>query len=493
MAIRTLCLNTLSLISKWAKKPLFWAITIALVFAGVMIFITVHLMHDSYQTYGFDLGVFTQDLKYTLQGKLLYSPAGEAQLAHHFSPVLLILVPVYWLFPHAQTLLVVQGLILAFSGYLIYVLAEEYKFSPRASLILEGLFFLNPLVWGVALFDFHEVVFAIPALLIMLLGIKRKQWVLFGLGLFIALISKEDVILALGIFGAILLIFDYWQHRKVEKTSVIIFCSAILAYGLAIVVSHFSSAGESPRMLSYFTNRYAYVGLPLSEGVPQALKTIFSMNSLFLLGAYLAPLAFLPLLSPKLVIPALAIMLSGILSTNTNQHTMLMQYPAPAIPFLFVAFMEVLPKIQENQQVQSFIKRTHNRAATYSTIFIVLISLTIISEGRIQLVAFPDSHDADINQVISLIPDNATVTASNTIFPHLCDREDTYMFAWQGKSIAVAGGITKGDWGHPDKETEYVIIDSSEPIANQTNKKLLVNKYNVIIDIDGVSLYQLKS
>jgi hypothetical protein len=35
----------------------------------------------------------------------------------------------------------------------------------------------------------------------MFLGLRRKQWVLFGLGLFFALISREDAIVALGAFG----------------------------------------------------------------------------------------------------------------------------------------------------------------------------------------------------------------------------------------------------------------------------------------------------
>jgi uncharacterized membrane protein len=79
---------------------------------ALTIYITL-LMYYSYNTYAFDLGAFTQTLKYTLQGQLLWHPSiGVSELAHHFSPILLVLVPIYWLFPYAQTLLVVQGIIL---------------------------------------------------------------------------------------------------------------------------------------------------------------------------------------------------------------------------------------------------------------------------------------------------------------------------------------------------------------------------------------------
>ena len=223
---------------------------VALIYTAVTLFITIHLLHDSYHTSAFDLGIFTQDLKNTLQGQILYSTAGQYQLAHHFSPVLLLLVPVYWLFPYPQMLLVVQALLLAFGGYLVYILAREYNYSHRTGLILEGLYFINPLLWGVALFDFHEVAFAVPALLLMFLGWKKQNWFFFGFGLFIALMTKEDVVLTLAVFGVVLMIADYWQHRKVSKISVIIFCSAFLTYGIGILVSRLFSGGGPATILS---------------------------------------------------------------------------------------------------------------------------------------------------------------------------------------------------------------------------------------------------
>ena len=105
---------------KCVKQPLFWAVVITLFYAAVTLYITIHLMHDSYNTNAFDLGIFAQELKNTLHGQILYSPAiAASQFSPHFSPVLLLLVPIYWLFPYPQMLLAVQGLVLAFGGYLL--------------------------------------------------------------------------------------------------------------------------------------------------------------------------------------------------------------------------------------------------------------------------------------------------------------------------------------------------------------------------------------
>ena len=474
------------------KKPVFWAVVVALLYAAVTIYITIHLMYDSYHSSAFDLGVFAQELKNTLQGQILYSSAiGGSQFAPHFSPVLLLLVPVYWVFPHVQMLLVVQALLLAFGGYLVYVLACEYNCSHRASLVLETFYFINPLVWGVAMFDFHEVAFAIPALLVMFLGMKRKNWILFGIGFVIALATKEDAVVALGVFGFILMVSGYLQSKKISKISLIIFCSAILTYGISIAVSRLASGGEHTRLLSYFTTRYAYIGQPLSVGLPLAFHAVFSTDSLFLIIAYLAPLAFIPLLSPKWSIPALLILLSCIFSTWSGQHSSLTQYSAVAIPFLFVAFIEVLPKVLRNRQIKLLVIKTKNRAVLYFTVFLIIISVSIIHKTNIYMATSPDAHDANIDQVIALIPDNATVTASNKIFPHLVSRTDVYLDAQEGVELQQSAGIIRSDWGFPDKDTEYVVLDTGYTPVMAPDIKLLVKNYKLIKTIAGVKLYQL--
>ena len=471
---------------------MFWAVVMALVYIAVTLYITIQMFNSYNVGATFDLGAATQELKYTLQGKMLYSPGiGTSQFAIHFSPILLILVPIYRLFPHPQMLIVVQSLLLALGGYLVYVLCREYRHSQRVSLILEGLYFINPLVWGIALVYFHEAVFAIPALLLMFLGMKRKNYFLFSLGLIVTLSTKEDVVIVLGVFGFILMIFDYWKQKRIERISIIIFCTAILTYGMGSVISQLASAGNNTQMLSYITIRYAYIGKTMSTAIPLFFNTVFSMGSLFQIGAYLAPLAFLPLLSPKWVIPGLVVLLEGILSTDFGQHSMLMQYTAAAIPFLFLAFIDALPRVTDHQQIQAYILKTNNRVVTYAVMLLAVVSLSIVSEGMINNFSLPNAHDKAIYQVISMIPDNTTVTTSVIIFPHLCSRTDTYVDGWEGEELAPNAGIINGDWGFPDKATEYIVFDTQNTPMTAKEIKLIIEQYTLIKNIDGVMLYQL--
>jgi uncharacterized membrane protein len=470
------------------------ALLIALVYTLITIGITIQI-HNNYRTSAFDLGCFEQSLKYTLQGKILWYPSlGVTDLAHHFSPVLLFLVPIYAIFPHPQTLLIVQAIALGFSGYIVYCLAKERQYRHQSRLLFEGLFFVNPLLWGVALFDFHPIAFVVPALLIAFLGLTRNNKALFGIGLFFSLICREDATVAIGVFGLVLVASAYWKKRKVDRHGIIIFVSAVVIYIIAVVVSAATSKGEFPRILTYFTNRYTYLGQPPIITILGITQIIFSSGSLFLIVAYFAPLGFTPLLSFTWCIPALFVLASGILSTQDGQHTQLMHYPATAIPFLFMAFIESLPRLQDDNFVKSLIRKTQGRIKIYAICLMMIASFSIISVGQIQFAFTQDKHLYAINQIVAAVPDGVTVTATNRIFPHLCSRTETYLPRWTGKETGIIFGI----WGFPDKETEYVIVDRNYPqiyygtFWESATKNDLEEKYSLVLDIDGAQLYRLK-
>jgi uncharacterized membrane protein len=480
----------MSHIRKLIKAPYFAVAVIALVYTAATIFVSVHLLHDSYQTGGFDLGIFAQSIKNTLAGNFLYNtPEGLSHLAYHFSPVLLLLTPAYWLFPHVQTLLVCQALLFGLSGFLIYKLCRVNKLSHRTSLFIEFLFFINPLLWGTAMFDFHEMAFAVPALLMLLLGIQTKKRWLIILGLVIALTTKEDVIIIVGIFGAWMAAYQFWKERKFPRLYVIIVVAAVVAYGTAIGVSALASEGQFPRILTYGTVRYEYMQLPTGEAFTGALATLFSAGSLSLFFVYFTSLGYLPLLSLRWSFPALVVFLENALSTCPAQHA-LHQSHAAAIPFLFMGLIAVLAWIKDHPKVQGVTKKY--KYLVYLMIFMVtLTSLQYVYSTRLSLAKLPGPQEVATNQVLSLIPDGATVTTMNNVFPHICDRTIAYLPWFHDKYTP----IDKGDWGFPEKDTEYVVVDRVHDGAQGTMEYIVKkqpDKYELVIEIDCVKLYRLR-
>ena len=479
------------------RKSTFQAVTLATAYVAVVLFISIYLIHDSYGSTALDLGLFAQTLKYTLGGNLLYNTIeGLSHLAYHFSPILLLLAPIYWIAPYCETLLVVQGVALGLSGYLVYLIARNYKLSHRTSLFIEGLFFINPLVWGVALFDFHPVALAVPTLLLMLIGLIQKKWTLFTIGLILSLMTKEDVIIALGVFGLVMFIANYLKDRKVDNVSVRIFYSALITYGIAVLVSIAVSKGDYPHILTYANVRYEYLSQPIVPAILGAIRTFFSAESLFLALAYLAPLAFLPLFSLRWAAPGLFILMVNMLSTYLAQHYELRQYAAAAIPFLFMALISTLAQLREKEDLQLLIMRARKHLLIYLIVAMVIAALLIklYPTSRTMFAALPGPHEEAINRVIALVPDGATVTANNNIFPHLCSRTDAYLAEW----IDPYTPIDSGDWRFPDRETEYVVVDRvykqhyiggdwEDVIMDELNEK-----YQLVVEIDGAKLYKLR-
>src|SRR5438552_18968537 len=93
------------------------------------------LRHTTYHSFGPDLGIFDQVFWNTTQGRFFESTMSLAQpqphsyFADHFSPVYLLLLPVYALIPRPQTLVVIQTLFLALGVWPIYLLAR-HKLEP---------------------------------------------------------------------------------------------------------------------------------------------------------------------------------------------------------------------------------------------------------------------------------------------------------------------------------------------------------------------------
>src|SRR2546423_7429338 len=77
------------------------------------------LRHLTYHSFGSDLGLFDQVFWNTTQGRFFESTMSLAQpqphsyIGDHFSPIYLLLLPVYALIPRPQTLVVIQTLFLA--------------------------------------------------------------------------------------------------------------------------------------------------------------------------------------------------------------------------------------------------------------------------------------------------------------------------------------------------------------------------------------------
>jgi uncharacterized membrane protein len=486
-----------SYLSRSVRAPLFHTLGLVIVYIIIVSLFTV-LDHHAYHTFALDLGIFTQSLSSTIHGEgiLFNTPEGMSHFGYHFSPILFFLIPIFWIAPYPETLLIIQTIAIGASGYLVYKLARIPGLSHRTALGVEVLFLASPLVWGVNIWDFHPVALAIPTLLIMLIGLMQKRWWLFAVGLVLSLMTKEDVVAALAVFGVVMLIADYVRERKVNKAYLAISVSSVATGLLAIGVATASSSLWPPPMLSIGSTRYSYITEPFGAMVSGAFHSFFSPLSWLLFCAYFIPLAFLPLLSPLWAAPALFILATDMLATSPDQK-MLTQYPAAAIPFLFIALIFTLARYKgSTSRISSWVSGIWG-VITRAMAFIMAIAVVVIPLISFSAVAVPGyttagSHEIACNEVLALISDDATVTTSNRIFPHLCPRTSVYI-----SYHTTEPNKSLGIFGLRDVETDYVIIDQRNwdeycqgfVDSNIDWAELIEEgKYGVYAHIDGITV-----
>src|SRR6266542_1249975 len=157
-------------------------VAIALVVFYALVFGALSLIrHWSFHSTGLDLGVFDQVVWNTSQGRFMESTLSldrcvpHSFLGDHFSPVLLALVPLYWIAPHPETLLVAQTVALALGAWPVYLLAKRLLPPGIERLIWIFAYTFSAPLSFITLYDFHEVALAVlPLGLAMYVLVARR-------------------------------------------------------------------------------------------------------------------------------------------------------------------------------------------------------------------------------------------------------------------------------------------------------------------------------
>jgi uncharacterized membrane protein len=148
--------------SQLKSPPLF---LIALILVNFIYFgLYANQRHLAFETGAFDVGVYTQPLWNFIHGHdfavSIIEDNGPIRWATHVEPILLLIAPLYWLWPDPRTLLWLQVAGLTLAALPLYALAVRRLQNEWIALVIVLAYFLMPATEAVTLFDFHAVTFA---------------------------------------------------------------------------------------------------------------------------------------------------------------------------------------------------------------------------------------------------------------------------------------------------------------------------------------------
>jgi hypothetical protein len=364
---------------------------------------------------------------------------------------------------------------------------------------------LSPALIGENLFDFHPVTLATPLLLATVLAMVKRRYGWFLLVAGLAAMCKEDIGISVAMLG---LYIAFWHKRRWFGLLTAAVFTAWSAICFLVIIPHFL---DSPQVGNNYWERYAGLGNTPGQAILHLITqpwlifiTIITVDKLRYIGGMLLTGGLLGLLfAPLALAPGLPELAINVLSDKPAQYSGVYHYNAVLIAFLLVATIlgtaRLARHLERDRDGWAALSRSERMRVMLKQRFpwrwiplwgwwlalkigdgwawlvqrvsphvgMALVCLMLLAFASYNLMAATDQLDPfipnlstgareeRINRLLAMIPPDASVSASDTLNPHLSERQDLYLFP---------------DIGRGDDIAQYIIIDIDYlPYENRSN------------------------
>jgi uncharacterized membrane protein len=484
------------------------------------------MVHYSFRTFAWDLGIFTQSMASATKGQLFvnnvelyYTPTGS-YFGIHFAPILFTIIPIFSLLPTAETLLIIQPMVLALGALPTYLIARRIFNSSLSAFFLSIIYLISPLLQSASWYDFHPQAFFPLLILSATYFLKERKAMPFLLFLVLTLMTIEQASYLLIVY----LIYVVWEMKKEVKELIIerkITKHTILPFvALAIIIVWIIGSTYAINTLNPNPSRelkaldaYKILGINSITEIPikaitnpdLLLKAVrFDLPSkLLYLFLTFAPSGFLAWVNPIASLPALLWLFMAMVSNYPPYYELGFQYTAFTLPFVTIATIEGLRTLTKLVD-----RKTMNKACTRICIIILIMSfgisvfaspLSFIHEPRAfeyfkdYGVSLPSSLDNKVRETLKIIPNGASVITTPTIFPHLANNLNAYVIP--PKDSPSSRLFTENLEYLKSIEYEYVLFTDYWDVfqSNLLYNEFIngTNKYGIFVRGAGLEIYKL--
>ena len=443
-----------------------------IVTASIFFVITVLLLLHRHFTFysSYDQGIFNQVFWNGIHGDFFQSSLSSQlstnvihnnevpavyyhRLGQHFTPALLLWLPLYALFPYPGTLSVLQVLLVTVAGVVLYVLAREYVEHSIAMLISIS-FYCGNAIAAPTLANFHDISQIPLFVFTLLLAMEKRWWWVFALFSILILAVREDSGITLFGIGVYMVLSGRFPRIG------LIVCTVSFGYLLVLtnlIMPIFSEDISKRFMLERFgqyvegdeasTIDVIIAMLTQPWLLVRELFTPFDRTIRYLLG-HLLPFAFIPAIAPGGWLIAGFPLLKLLLGKGFSVLSITIRYAMGVVPGLCygaILWWGGQGILRFNQPVESLTPRPLSRKFRRFWVFCISLSLlfTLTSNpNRTLYFLIPDSIDPwvyvslpqqwtrsrNIYDLMAKIPDSASVATTTYIIPHLSGRREIIRF-----------------------------------------------------------------
>ena len=385
------------------------------------------LLHRSYHSNGWDLGLIDQVIWNTAHGRWFeYSFRNISYVGDHWQPILLLLVPLKWVSNGPESLLVAQAALLGAAALPLYFASRRLIGNEAGAWATVAAYCLGLGVTQAVAFDFHTEAF-VPLLVftsLWALATERHRW--FIASALAILLFKED--------GALVTVSCAWVAAFAfgRRRSAVFLVGTAVAYGAIVnvwLIPHFRGNDLNP-----LAERYGYLGGSIAEIastivtrpdlVIDQLSNAGTIAAVFWL---LSGLAFLPLMAPRLLPGLLLVTLPPLLAQDESQSHLRLHYMlVPATIALMIATLVIANRSRKSA------RRPMPGAAVLMAFASILVFVwraplppSLAADwDRFHI----DRHARASDAIVASIPADEVVSAQSAFVPHLAERVKIYQF-----------------------------------------------------------------
>ena len=463
------------------KASLYAAITMFVVLTVGFGYIT-SLKYRSYYNFTFDFGIFSQMFERMAVTGVPYTTVERSyMMSHfgvHFSPIFYLFLPGYFIFRSPLYLFYIQAAGVAAGVFAVYLIAGKLKLSGKMTLALELIYAFYPCLMNGTFYDFHENKFLTTIIMFLFYFILKRKLAMTYVFSLLLLTVKEDAAVYLMVIAVYVII-----HRKETFRGIGMLSMALIYFLVAqYIVSISGTEGVMLyRLEDFFINGEQGFGSVIKAifyDMGYLIQKVFTADKLpFLIWMFL-PVMLTPFMDRRIgsLVLLLPILPINLMQSWVYQYNIDYQYTyGVAAMVLFCAMMVMVKQLDEKRKPVIVIA---------SVCACVVMSVTLVAP-KIRLAdTYMKSTDASrplVNELINEVPTDATVTASDSIVPHLYKVE--WLYTVPDYYPSNRDGST---------ETDYFVVDTRFSDRAATLKEMMGDNYDLVKSAGFAELYKHK-
>ena len=428
----------------------------------------------AYQMHALDMGNMGQAAWNTIHGhpfrftnmRLPYKIEAwntTTRLSFHVEALFPVISLVYLIYPHPESLLVLQTLALTLGAVPVYLLARDMLGKPWLGVAFAAAYLLFPPLEAMNLYEFHPVSLATPLLVFAFLFAQRRRYPLFVICCLAAMGTKEEIGLVVAMFGLYVAFVN--RDRRIGLGMAAVGALWSLA-AVFVVERHYRLPGTK----AYLQARYAYLG----HGVRGLLHTVFHnpgafgrvlliWPKLWYLFRLLAPVGFLALLAPAVLLLGAPTLVLNLFSQDFHMYSGLGDNSAELISVVLIAAIFGARLVLQILRYWVSPRMAATGIGAY-VLFVALVSQHFDGYtplGKLFQRPTIGSHQRLADKFVAMVPATAPVATQDQLDPHLSSRRYLYLFQDTGRQPPP-----------PQVPADYILLDVSSPTYPQPSFQL---------------------